>query len=341
MSLRYNSTAFFGLICIAGLLAAFPLFAEEKKEVSLRFSQQDNVMRVVLESGDNFIKNANIIAGLSSIKIEFPAIFELKKQKDFLFDTSVKDRFLSLTLKNVDDVKSYRLTSPPRIVIDLKIALKTSKEQGAQTEKKTEPKQEQKQIQKQPVEKPAAAKVVFLDAGHGGYDYGIISKDAKEKDIDLLFAKDLNAGLLKKGAKVFLTRKVDQSLSIIERIILVNSKKPDIFISIHSSASNAFVIYTATVDEPSAEAPAGLYSLSRRQGRHIEKSRALAKAIGQALKSEFTGNVFTREMPLPILNSMDASAVIIEYPSLQLNACDQKMRDRFVNAVLKGISPHE
>jgi N-acetylmuramoyl-L-alanine amidase len=329
------------LICIVGLLAAFPLFAEEKKEVSLRFSQHDNIMRVVLESDDNFIRSSNIIATLSSIKIEFPALFELKKQQDFIFDTSVRDRFLSLTLKNVEDLKSYKLISPARIVIDLKIIQKTSKEQAIQTEKKAEPKQAQKQGKEQPAEKPVAPKVVFLDAGHGGYDYGIQSKGTKEKDLNLLFARDLNAILSKKGYKVFLTRKTDQSLSIFDRIILINSKKPDIFISLHASSSNAFVVYTATVDEPATEASAKLYSLSARQSRHIEKSRVLAKAIGQALKGEFKGDVFAREMPLPILNSIDSAAVLIEYPSLQLNTYDQKMRDRFVNAILKGVSPHE
>ena len=262
------------LICIVGLMTAFPLFAEEKKEVSLRYSQHDNIMRVVLESDDNFIKNVNIIATLSSIKIEFPAIFELKKQKDFIFDTSVRDRFLSITLKNVEDIKSYKLTSPSRIVIDLKLTQKALKEQGVPTEKqsvplekkvvppekkveppekkaapiektavptekkaapiektavptekKAEPKQEQKPAQEQPAAKPAAPKIVFLDAGHGGYDYGIISKDSKEKDLNLLLAKDLNAALSKKGYKVFLTRKVDQSLSIFERIIARKQQK--------------------------------------------------------------------------------------------------------------------
>jgi N-acetylmuramoyl-L-alanine amidase len=312
-------------------------------------------MRVVLESDDNFIKSVNIIATLSSIKVEFPAIFELKKQKDFIFDTSVRDRFLSITLKNVEDIKSYKLTSPSRIVIDLKLTQKDLKEQGVPTEKqsvpterqsvpiekKAEPKQEQKHGQEQPVAKPAAPKIVLLDAGHGGYDYGIISKDAKEKDIDLLLAKDLNAAIAKKGDKVFLTRKVDQSLSIFERTMVANSRKPDIFISIHSSASNAFVVYAATVDDPVTEASAKLYSLAAKQSRHIEKSRTLAKAIGGFLKETFKGDVFAGELPLPVLNSMDATAVLIEYPSLQLNSFDQKMRDLIVNAVVKGIGSYE
>lgn len=329
------------IISITGLLAALPLFADEKKEVLLRFSQQDNIIRVVLESEDSLIKNTNIIAMLSGIKIEFPALVTLKKQKDFIFETSAKDRFLSITLKNVEDLKSYKLTSPPRIVIDLKLAQKAVKEQGVPAEKQSVPVEKKDEPkQEQPVAKPVA-RVIFLDAGHGGYDYGLISKDTKEKDLNLILTKDLNAALSKKGDRVFLTRKVDQSLSIFERIILINSKKPDIFISFHSSASNAFVVYTATADEPATESAARLFSLSAQQSRHTEKSGALAKALGQSLKNEFKVDVFTREMPLPILQSMDSSAVLIEYPSLQLNTYDQKMRDRLVNAVLKGISPHE
>ena len=76
------------IICIVGLLAAFPLYAAEKKEVSLRFSQNDNSMRIVLGSDDNSIKNSSIIATTSSIKIEFPDPIEFKKQQDFIFETS-------------------------------------------------------------------------------------------------------------------------------------------------------------------------------------------------------------------------------------------------------------
>jgi len=323
------------LIYIAGLLAAFPLFAEEKKEVSLRFSQHDGIMRVVLESDDNFIRSSNIIATLSNAKIEFPGLFELKKPKDFIFETYVKDRFLSITLKNAEDVKTYKLSSPARLVLDIRISQKLPN--NLQVQAANKPQQESVKH----VEKTVAARVIFLDSGHGGYDFGMLSKDTKEKDLNLLLTKDLSAALSKKGDKVFLTRKADQSISMLDRIIIGNSKKPDIFISLHSSASNAYRVYTAAFDESATEASVKLYRLSARQSRHIEKSRGLAMAIGQSLKDEFERDVFVQEMPLPILNSMDAGAVLIEYPSLRLNTYDQKMRERFVNAVVKGIGPHD
>ena len=310
------------MICILSLLVALPLFAAEKKEVSLRFSQHDNIIRIVLGSDDNSIKNASVIATPAGIKIEFPDLIEFKKQQDFIFETSLKDRFLSIILKNVEDVRSYKLSAPSRIVIDLRIAQKNSS--NIKTATVAKPKQETVKASA----KPSAAKVIFLDAGHGGYDYGILAKDTKEKDLDLLITKDLNAALSKKGNKTFLTRKIDQSLSIAERITLVNSKKPDVFISMHSSLSNAFVVYTAAFDDSAGEASARSYSLAAIQGRHIDKSRALAKAVGKALKDEFKGDVFLRELPLPLLSSIDSAAILIEYPSIQLNVYDQKMRDR-------------
>ena len=147
-----------------------------------------------------------------------------------------------------------------RIVFDLRTSQKNSNTMKAPAVAK--PKQE---AVKAP-EKPVESKGIFLDAGHGGYDYGIISRDTKEKDLDLIITKDLNAALSKKGNKTFLTRKIDQSLSILERITLVNSKKPDLFISVHSSFSNAFVVYTAAFDESATDTSARLCSLATIQG---------------------------------------------------------------------------
>ncbi len=324
------------LLCLIGLLAAFPIFAEEKKIVSLRFSQSSNTMKIVLETDDNLIKNAEIIATLSSIKIEFPALFELRKQKDFALETSVKDRSLSIALADIEDIVSYKLASPSRIVMNLKISQKKlSNDPQAQTGEKSG------QGPMNAAQKAGASRIISLDPGHGGYDYGLVSKDTKEKDLNLLLSKDLNSALLKKGNKVFLTRKADQSLSILERIMLANSKKSDIFISIHSSASDIFAVYTAASDETATEAVDRLYSLSARQSRYIEKSRALAKVISSSLKNEFKVSVITRELPLPVLNSMDSAALMIEYPSLLLNTYDLKMRERLVNAIARGIQSYE
>jgi N-acetylmuramoyl-L-alanine amidase len=314
------------LFTVIALFAASPLAAEEKTEVLLRFGQNENVMRIVLEADDNTIKNANVSASLSDIKVEFPEGFKLIKQNGFPLETSAGDHHLSITLKDAEDVVFYKLGGPARIVMDVRLAQKSP----------------DLRMQIMSVLKPEP-KSIFLDAGHGGFDYGIASADSKEKDLNLLFTNELNAALSKQGHKVFLTRKADQSVSILDRILLANSKRPDVFISVHSAVSDDFVIYTAVQagETPDNETSVHLYGLSGRQARHIEKSRALAKALAKSFSRQFKKEVILRELPLPVLVSMNATAVLIEYPSLLLNAYDQKTRADFVNAVVKGLGPDE
>ncbi|MFZ6017927.1 MAG: N-acetylmuramoyl-L-alanine amidase family protein [Nitrospirota bacterium] len=182
---------------------------------------------------------------------------------------------------------------------------------------------------------------IVLDAGHGGYDFGIISGDVKEKDISLNLTKDLGAVLSKKGKKVFLTRKVDQYISLIDRITLVNQKSPEVFISIHSSMSENFVLYSPEFEEQGSDEIVDLYSLSSRQKKYIRKSKALSDCIGEAIKDEFKVDVIRREMFLPILNSADAPSVLIEFPSPKFVVYDQEMRARLVNSIINGITAYE
>ncbi len=345
------------LMSLMGLLTAFPLFAEKTSEVSLRYSRQDSMIRLVVESDDELIRNANAVTSLSAIRIELSGPFELKKANDFIFEVSRRDRFLVINLQDVIEIKMFKLSSPARLVFDLKTSAKNQGEPIQQAPEKpqqvpaqqTDQKQQGngQQGQKLPVQTPqplerARKSVVFvIDPGHGGYEYGIISEDVKEKDINLNLAKDLAAALAKKSRTVFLTRKADQSVPINDRINFSNSKNPDIFISIHSSLSESFAVYVSKVDNQNVDDAAKLYSLFSRQNRHIAKSRALSRVIGKSLESEFKKDVFLRELPLPVLYSMNSAAVLIEYPSAQSFGSDPKMRDRFVNSVLKGISSYE
>jgi N-acetylmuramoyl-L-alanine amidase len=184
-------------------------------------------------------------------------------------------------------------------------------------------------------------RAVVIDPGHGGYDYGIFTQDSKEKDINLGIAKDLGMALQKKGVKVFPTRKVDQSLSLAERISFGNSKTPDLFLGIHATEYDRFTITTATAEEAGVDAAIRLFRLSSRQSRHIEESRAAAKAVADSIKADFKTEVLMRELPLPVLMSLDAPAMLIEYPLASQGTNDRKERDRLVNAVMKGLANND
>ncbi len=305
------------------LLIAVSLSAQKKTAVLLKFSKQEGIMRIVVEAEETFINNAKVSSSPSQLKIEFPEPFQLSVPKDFPFEAKLAEKSLAINLKEKSDIKSIKLSSPARLVFDIR-------EKELLTEKSAE------KVEKQPV--AIMSKVFVIDAGHGGYDFGIIYGDVSEKDMSLSLAKDLYTVLSKKGKKVFLTRKVDQYVSLADRINLVNQKRPDVFISLHSSMSENFILYNPRFEDQSSDEIVDLYSLSSRQRRYIEKSKAFSVSIEKAIEDEFKVDAIRREMPLPILNSAGAPSVLIEFPSAKFLVYDQQMRARLINTIINGIA---
>jgi len=59
-----------------------------------------------------------------------------------------------------------------------------------------------------------------------------------------------------------------------------------------------------------------------------------------AIKNEFQKRVIYREMPIPILNSAGAPAVLLEFPSPRFVNYDQGMRERLIKSILNGIASY-
>ncbi|MBF0227285.1 MAG: N-acetylmuramoyl-L-alanine amidase [Desulfobacterales bacterium] len=81
-------------------------------------------------------------------------------------------------------------------------------------------------------------KRVVVDAGHGGFDSGAVSKNGlNEKDVTLDIALRLNERLNKEGIKSFLTRTADYYIPLSDRTVIANQYQADLFISIHINAN--------------------------------------------------------------------------------------------------------
>ena len=81
-------------------------------------------------------------------------------------------------------------------------------------------------------------KVVVIDAGHGGLDTGALRGSVLEKDITLDIALKVREILQERGMKkVVMTRTGDTTLSLADRVDIANSKKANIYVSIHVNAS--------------------------------------------------------------------------------------------------------
>jgi N-acetylmuramoyl-L-alanine amidase len=84
-------------------------------------------------------------------------------------------------------------------------------------------------------------KIIVIDPGHGGIDSGALnSKDRlTEKEIVLEVATILKKELESLNYEVYLTREEDVFRELQERTSLANSKKADLFISLHVNASGS------------------------------------------------------------------------------------------------------
>jgi N-acetylmuramoyl-L-alanine amidase len=91
---------------------------------------------------------------------------------------------------------------------------------------------------------------IAIDAGHGGTNSGAdgVTSKVLEKEYTLLIAKDLQKVLKAAGVrKVFMTRTIDTSLDMPERIMLLRQFDPQLLVSIHlNSANNDTVRGTST-----------------------------------------------------------------------------------------------
>ena len=92
-------------------------------------------------------------------------------------------------------------------------------------------------------------KVIYLDAGHGGFDPGTLYKNIYEKDINLSICEKLKIILENEGAIVYMTRYGDYDLNsnstarkksdLNNRARIINESNADIYISIHLNSINS------------------------------------------------------------------------------------------------------
>ena len=297
--------------------------AETKKEIIVRANKHEGFNRVVFEAPDDAFIKATVVTTLQNqVMIRFPSNVELKAQTKIGMETSLKDNTYTINVNPPFKVKVSQLSAPPRLSVDIIPPPKT-------------------ETVKMPV--PESAMTVpnlriVLDPGHGGYDLGIVAGDLREKDATLSVARALETALIKKGRPVYLTRKADQYLSITDRALFASQKSAELFISIHVTPSNDFIIYTFPAEAPAPDSVDETYGIMTRQRAYAEKSKALAESFGKALKDEFKKDVELRKMELPLLGSVGAPAIMVEVPVAVMS--DLVTKAKLSETFLKGLAAY-
>ncbi|MGT2887475.1 GBS Bsp-like repeat-containing protein [Streptococcus didelphis] len=124
-------------------------------------------------------------------------------------------------------------------------------------------------------------KIIYLDAGHGGYDSGASYFNQYEKSLNLQMQNRIKDKLESLGYKVVTTRTTDIFVDLLPRSQRANKTLADIFVSLHFNASinaSAYGLETYYY-EYSPEYPSAINETYHNDSERLRRSASLAQAI--------------------------------------------------------------
>jgi N-acetylmuramoyl-L-alanine amidase len=253
--------------------------------------------------------------------------------------------------------KVFRLTDPPRLVLDFYRAPAAPAPSAA------------------PARAPLGT--IVLDAGHGGHDPGAIGAGGlQEKELTLDVTRRLAALLQEElGVRVVLTRTRDQFVALQERTALANRVKADLFVSVHvnaargatttgtetyflsseatDNAARAAAAFENKVIELEPGARGGTRDLLRSilwdlaQSEFQQESSRLAEALqdslDRALRLPSRG---VKQAPFYVLGGAAMPAVLVEVGFItntreEERLQDEGYRDRIARALAAGLAAYK
>lgn len=148
--------------------------------------------------------------------------------------------YILLTFKMLGAYKVIPISDPERLVIDVFVTETAFKKENDKKGIELEDQINSPAPKITPAPSPSFdIRTIVIDPGHGGKDPGAIgSRGLTEKEVVLdvsLRLRTLIQKILKK--QVIMTRDRDIFIPLDERTLLANSKKADLFISVHANAS--------------------------------------------------------------------------------------------------------
>ena len=188
-------------------------------------------------------------------------------------------------------------------------------------------------------------KIVYLDAGHGGYDPGASYFGISEKSLTLAIQSHVKAKLESEGYQVVTTRTSDTYVDLTDRSRAANASESDIFVSIHinasgSSASQGIETYYY---QPYAEYPSRINATYHANPTRLSMSDTLANAIQSSLINA-TGaqNQGVKRQTFAVLRETTAPAVLLELgflsnPQEAARLNTSAYQETLANAIVAGI----
>ena len=188
-------------------------------------------------------------------------------------------------------------------------------------------------------------KIVYLDAGHGGYDPGASYFGISEKSLTLAIQSRVKAKLEAEGYQVVTTRTSDTYVDLTDRSHAANASESDIFVSIHinASGSSAAQGIETYYYQPYAEYPSRINATYHANSTRLSMSDTLANAIQSSLINA-TGaqNQGVKRQTFAVLRETTAPAVLLELgflsnPQEAARLNTSAYQETLANAIVAGI----
>ncbi|MFD1603265.1 N-acetylmuramoyl-L-alanine amidase [Flavobacterium artemisiae] len=144
-------------------------------------------------------------------------------------------------------------------------------------------------------------RVIIIDAGHGGHDYGATINGIQEKIISESIAQKIKTLNKDSNTEIVLLREGDHFMELSERTSTINNLKPELVVSLHvgtnsNATANGVEVY-----------------VSSKNKTFNERSKMLAENVIEKIAS--TGNLTKRkvsEAPFYILKNTECPAILVE-----------------------------
>ncbi|UCG13940.1 MAG: N-acetylmuramoyl-L-alanine amidase [Deltaproteobacteria bacterium] len=267
-----------------------------------------------------------------------------------------------LDIESIDQHKIFSLSDPFRIVIDVTGA-------GGKQMKAASGKSEASRLTLAQ-QLGLGVKRIVIDPGHGGKDPGAMNSNGiREKDVVLAIAKKLQKRVRRElELEAILTRDADSFLPLEERTALANTKRADLFVSIHTNAHkdrrvhgvSTYILNVAT-DAEAARLAAFENAVSTKRISDLEKilsdlmltskineSSRLALAVQHGLTGELPKkyskikNLGVKEAPFYVLIGAQMPSIMVETsfisnPREARRLASSSYQDAVARGILKGI----
>jgi len=171
-------------------------------------------------------------------------------------------------------------------------------------------------------------KIIVIDAGHGGHDFGATIDEHTEKAISASIAKKIKDLDNSENIEIVLLREADEFKSLQDRVDAINKLNADLVISLHVNRT------------PNVSA-SGIEAFVNEDNKNYESSKMHAETLLNSLSTETLKSRGVKMAPFFILKKSNSPAVTLELGFLS-NENDRKYitSDEGQNEIASKIYNH-